>query len=100
MNRETAKDLFRKDRDSYGKPKGVMRKIDQIFNEFEKSKTCKSCKFWEQNTHYENVLNDGFCSELNGSTKITIELKAGWDGAYVNKIETTEDFGCILHMNK
>lgn len=35
MIRAEAKDLFRKDKDSYGKPRGVMHKIDQIFDELE-----------------------------------------------------------------
>jgi hypothetical protein len=35
MKREDAKNLFRKDKDSYGKPKGVMGKIDLIYDDFE-----------------------------------------------------------------
>lgn len=35
MNREAAKDMFRKDKDSYGKPKAIMKKIDKIYDEFE-----------------------------------------------------------------
>lgn len=35
MNRNQAKDLFRKDKDAYGKPKGIMGKIDHIFDELE-----------------------------------------------------------------
>ena len=35
MNREEAKALFRKNKDAYGKPKGVMGKIDKIFDEWE-----------------------------------------------------------------
>ena len=38
MTREQAKALFRDDKDGYGKPKGIMRKLDQIFDEFEKEK--------------------------------------------------------------
>lgn len=36
MTREEAKNLFRNDKDSYGKPKAVMSKIDQIYDDFEK----------------------------------------------------------------
>ena len=36
MRKEEAKELFRNDKDSYGKPKAVMSKIDKIFDEFEK----------------------------------------------------------------
>ena len=38
MNRKEAKDLFRLDVDSYGKPKSIMKKIDRIFDEFESNK--------------------------------------------------------------
>lgn len=36
MTREEAKDLFRNDKDAYGKPRAIMHKIDQIFDAFEK----------------------------------------------------------------
>jgi hypothetical protein len=36
MNREEAKELFRNDKDAYGKPRSIMHKIDQIFDDFEK----------------------------------------------------------------
>ena len=36
MTKEEAKILFRNDKDSYGKPKAVMSKIDKIFDEFKK----------------------------------------------------------------
>lgn len=35
MKREEAKNLFRMDKDSYGKPKGIMGKIDSIYDDFE-----------------------------------------------------------------
>jgi hypothetical protein len=35
MKREDAKNLFRKDLDSYGKPKGIMGKIDLIYDDVE-----------------------------------------------------------------
>lgn len=58
---------------------------------------CLTCKHWKQNTFYdyEGAENYGFCSEL--STEIEIELKTGWDGGYVDKIETKSSFGCVLH---
>ena len=58
---------------------------------------CSTCKFWEQNTFYdyEGAENDGFCSELG--SELTIELKTGWDGGYVDSIETKSTFGCVLH---
>jgi DNA recombination-dependent growth factor C len=35
--------MFRKDIDSYGKPKKIMSKIDKIYDDFE-NRTCKNCK--------------------------------------------------------
>ena len=35
MTREEAKDLFRMDRDAYGKPKAVMTKLDKIYDSIE-----------------------------------------------------------------
>lgn len=38
MNKEEAKQLFRDDKDAYGKPRGVMGKLNKIFDEFEQEK--------------------------------------------------------------
>ena len=35
MTRDEAKELFRNDKDAYGKPRSIMHKIDKIFDEFE-----------------------------------------------------------------
>ena len=35
MKREDAKELFRSDKDSYGKPKHIMKNIDRIYDEFD-----------------------------------------------------------------
>ena len=58
---------------------------------------CSTCIHWKQNTFYdyEGAENDGFCYEIG--SEITIELKTGWDGGYVDYIETKSTFGCILH---
>jgi len=50
MTREEAKAMFRNDVDAYGKPKGIMKKIDKIFDDFEAElkdtvDTCEDCKF-------------------------------------------------------
>ena len=37
MNKIQAKNLFRKDVDSYGKPKAIMSKIDLIYKEFDQT---------------------------------------------------------------
>ena len=36
MTRKEAKKMFRDDKDSYGKPRKIMAKIDQIYDDFEK----------------------------------------------------------------
>ena len=36
MTRYEAKELFRSDKDSYGKPKAVMTKINAIYDDFDK----------------------------------------------------------------
>jgi len=105
MTRNDAKKMFREDKDSYGKPKAIMHKIDQIFDEFEKDKgkisilRCKTCKHWKQTTDwkYDNAINSGKCGELKGSDQLQIELHTGWDGGYVDYIETEETFGCTQH---
>ena len=63
-------------------------------------KTCKSCYFWTPTTNYDykDAVNDGICSELNG--EIHIQIRAGWNGGYVDYIETQDTFGCILHKTK
>ena len=112
MTREDAKKLFREDRDSYGKPRAIMHKIDLIFDEFEKNTQnsiqvteknctlrCKTCEHWKQTTHweYDGAVNSGKCWGLKGSDQLQIELHTGWDGGYVDYIETEETFGCTEH---
>jgi hypothetical protein len=111
MTREEAKKMFREDRDAYGKPKAIMHKIDQIFNEFEKDNAdkgqvvekfctlrCKTCEHWKQtsNWQYEGATNTGKCRELPNDN-LAVELHTGWDGGYVDYIETEEIFGCTEH---
>lgn len=38
MTREEAKEMFRKNRDLYGRPCHIMKNIDRIYNDFEKEK--------------------------------------------------------------
>ena len=47
MNREEAKELFRSDKDAYGKPKHIMKNIDKIYDDFE-SVIMKRIKTHEQ----------------------------------------------------
>jgi hypothetical protein len=55
---------------------------------------CGTCKYWRKVTHFENVPNDGECSEIN--QKVTADVKYGWDGGYILAYETEEDFCCSL----
>ena len=61
---------------------------------------CKNCKYWKPTTFYKypGAVNEGKCSELQ--SKMTIELHTGWDGGYVDYIETEQDFGCVLFESK
>ena len=63
---------------------------------------CKTCKHWAQTTDwkYNGAINEGKCDELNHSDKVTIYLQTGWDGGYVDYVETEEDFGCVKHEMK
>lgn len=36
MDRLQAKQMFKNDKDSYGKPKAIMTKLDKIYDDFEK----------------------------------------------------------------
>jgi hypothetical protein len=58
---------------------------------------CFTCKHWKQTTFYdyEGAVNDGDCNEIG--SEITIELKTGWSGGYVDNIETKSTFGCVFH---
>ena len=53
---------------------------------------CQTCRHWKRENKYSGV-----CTGILGSTKIDIELKTGWNGGYVRRIETDDDFGCVLH---
>ena len=61
---------------------------------------CKTCKHWTPTTFYvyDGAVNDGKCWKL--TEKVTVYLQTGWDGGYVDYIETESDFGCTLHENK
>lgn len=61
---------------------------------------CEECKHWTQTTFYDynGVVNDGKCSEIRD--KVDIDIHYGWDGGYINYIETESDFGCTLFKKK
>jgi len=54
---------------------------------------CDTCKHWKPTGIYF-----GLCPVLIG--ELEIELKTGWDGGYVESIETENTFGCTLHDPK
>jgi hypothetical protein len=61
MTREEAKDLFRKDKDSYGKPKGIMGKIDLIYDDFE-------LQYQKQNMlikYYEKMIENEYGGSID-----------------------------------
>ena len=42
MTREEAKELFRNDKDVYGKPRHIMKNIDKIYDDFEAQQQVKN----------------------------------------------------------
>ncbi len=59
---------------------------------------CKTCKFWTNRTNYEHGdFNEGTCSKMRDDGMVYVELHTGWDGGYVERIDTDEKFGCVLH---
>ncbi len=79
---------------------GIFR-IGGILEKWEdKMKRCQTCKHWTPTTlyDYEGAINDGKCLEIRDKMEIT--LHTGWDGGYVDYIETESDFGCTLHEEK
>jgi len=61
---------------------------------------CSSCKFWDQNSNwdYPNAINTGYCKEIRDG--IEVDIHYGWDGGYINYVETNSNFGCVLHIPK
>ena len=60
---------------------------------------CGSCQFWAQTTNWEsNIINSGECSRIRDG--IDIDITYGWEGGYINRIETEENFGCVFHIMK
>ena len=54
---------------------------------------CKDCKFWKQITNHTTIVNTGECTEL--VYHIEIDLSLGWEGGYVESVNTEGDFGCL-----
>ena len=58
---------------------------------------CKTCIHWKRDLSYDQNCLYGHCSGLNDGEDVEIHLKIGWEGAYVDYIETKETFGCNHH---
>jgi len=92
MNRELVKRQFRNDVDAYGKPKKIMTKIDEIYEDFE-TRICENCKF--------NVKSDKKICSVNiirpyspyfsPNGKDVFDLKFG-----CNEFERSKPFALIL----
>jgi hypothetical protein len=61
---------------------------------------CSSCIHWNQVTdwQYDNAINSGTCKRIREG--LDIEVHYGWDGGYVENIETEGNFGCVFHIPK
>ena len=62
---------------------------------------CGDCEHWtptENKTHiapnYDVEEIIGECYELNCTDRVDIDIRSGWDGHYIEKITTTENFFC------
>jgi len=61
---------------------------------------CKNCEHWNKSTDYgRGVTNEGDCSKLPNN-KLMVNVSYGWNGGYIENIETEEDFGCNLFNKK
>jgi hypothetical protein len=64
-----------------------------------KQKICKNCIHWKMKTDYFEVYPYGICSGINDGDDLEVHIDAGWEGGYVDYIETKKTFGC-LHYEK
>lgn len=57
---------------------------------------CSNCKYWTRLSISDQWLPEDAEGECEGLTikNVDIELKTGWDGGYVERIETKHDFFC------
>jgi len=63
-------------------------------------KRCKTCRHWIPTTFYKyyGAINTGRCNKIRN--ELDIELITGWDGGYVDYVETRGNFGCVLYKPK
>lgn len=71
MNREKAKQMFKDDKDAYGKPRAIMAKIDKIFDEFEGEKGDLQSDINNKLSSLKNLISlvDTFLNEENPTVK-------------------------------
>ena len=58
---------------------------------------CRDCKHWTRLKDSDKFLPEdeiGECTGLMLTGDVEIEIKAGYDGGYINSIETNRDFFC------
>lgn len=91
MTRIEAKDLFRKDKDSYGKPRGIMHKIDQIFDELEEGTVFV---VWS----VENCRNPEEAKKNHVGTGVNEKCLRTTSGDYIG-IETGKFYSKKLHYH-
>jgi hypothetical protein len=66
MNREEAKQLFKSDKDSYGKPKAVVTKINKIFDDFDvKIKEIQDYKDAQEKQYKEDTADWSSIDRIN-----------------------------------
>lgn len=68
---------------------------------------CRDCINWKPSSSFPDCPRtlpatqgywEGKCSRIRDA--IDIEVKAGWDGGYVDYVETDANFGCVLGVLK
>ncbi len=95
MTREEAKELFRKDVDSYGKPKAIMSKINKIYDDFDK----KLSKILS--TRQEVYITGGYDSHLPNDYFMKYLEENGIDPKYPKTFASIVEFECnddSVHM--
>lgn len=66
---------------------------------------CKDCLHWKETAHsksltYEGHPRTGICGQLQYSNKLEIYVKAGWEGGYVDEVETSGTFFCADYKER
>ena len=65
-------------------------------------KICKNCFHWN-NSIYSEYHKFGICQHFDideDGDYLAISIESGYEGHSVNYIETNENFGCILFIDR